>query len=48
MPLLRHAGHEPHCLHITKSGYPGHPLYLASAKRLRPYDSAAIDAAMTA
>lgn len=45
MPLLRSAGHEPACLHITRSGYPGHPLYLAGAKRLLPYDSAAIDAA---
>jgi hypothetical protein len=48
MPLLRAAGHEPLCLHITRSGYPGHPLYLASATRLRPYDCAAIEAAMTA
>lgn len=46
MPLLRRAGREPECLHITRSGYPGHPLYLASAKRLLPYDFAAIDAAM--
>lgn len=46
LPLLRQAGHDTYCLHITKSGYPGHPLYLASAKRLRPYDSLAIQMAM--
>jgi hypothetical protein len=46
LPILRRAGREPQCLHITKSGYPGHPLYLASAKRLRPYDPAAINSAM--
>lgn len=45
LPILRAAGHEPQCLHITRSGYPGHPLYLAKKKRLRPYDAAAIEAA---
>jgi hypothetical protein len=45
MPIIRGAGHAPQCLHVTRSGYPGHPLYLASAKRLTPLD-AAIEAAM--
>lgn len=45
-PLLRRAGHELLCLHITRSGYPGHPLYLASSKRLQPYSLAAIEHAM--
>lgn len=46
MPILRRAGRLPHCLHVTRSGYPGHPLYLASLKRLHEYDEAAIYAAM--
>ena len=47
MPLLRRAGHEPQCLHITKSGYPGHPLYLASRLKLRPYNLAAVSDAIS-
>lgn len=46
MPLLRAAGHEPLCLHITRSGYPGHPLYLPAASRLRPFTLEAIEDAM--
>jgi hypothetical protein len=46
MPILRRAGHEPHCLSVTRSGHPGHPLYLDGACKLKPFDYAAIQAAM--
>jgi hypothetical protein len=32
--------------HVTRTGYPGHPLYLAREKRLRPFDPAGIEDAM--
>lgn len=44
MPRLRRAGHEPQCLHITRGGYPGHPLYLPSTCRLMPYSLESIEA----
>jgi hypothetical protein len=47
MPNIRAAGHAPQCLHVTRSGFPGHPLYLASSKRLQPFD-AAVEAALEA
>jgi hypothetical protein len=47
MPMLRGIkGRDPDCLHITRTGYPGHPLYLAREKRLRPFDPAGIEDAM--
>lgn len=46
MPLLRQAkGRVPDCLHVTRGGFPAHPLYLAKTKRLQPFD-AAVEAAM--
>lgn len=48
MPILARRGIEPQCLHITRSGYPGHPLYLARTKRLQPFAPATIEAAMSA
>jgi hypothetical protein len=47
LPLLRQTlGRDPDCLHVTRTGYPGHPLYLPKASRLRPFDMAAVEAAM--
>lgn len=46
MPILRAAGHEPLCLHITRSCYPGHPLYLPATSQLRPFTLQAVDDAM--
>ena len=46
-PLLRAAGHELQCLRITRTGYPGHPLYLPRTSRLQRYDLPEIDEAMS-
>lgn len=46
LPLLRATGKPIQCLRITRSGYPQHPLMLASSCRLMPFDSAAIQSAM--
>lgn len=37
LPLL----HDPHCLHQTRAGRPGHPLYLPSTAMPVPYAKAA-------
>lgn len=44
--ILRDLGIQPQCLHITRSGYPGHPLMLPNTARLAPFDLNAIDEAM--
>lgn len=47
LPMLRkHAANALQCLRITRSGYPQHPLMLASACVLQPFTADAIDAAM--
>lgn len=46
LPLLRGAGKPIHCLRITRSGHPQHPLMLASTCRLQPFTIDAIHAAM--
>lgn len=46
LTLLRGIGVAPYCLRITRSGYPQHPLMLASACRLMPFTIKAIDDAM--
>lgn len=48
MPLLRRAGREPHCLAITKTGHPSHPLMLRSDCQLHAYSLGAIQEAMRA
>lgn len=48
LPLLRAAGKPLQCLRITRSGYPQHPLMLASGCRLLPFDLDAIQEAMAA
>lgn len=40
LQLIEAAGHVPMCLHITKDGHPGHPLYLRSTLRPVPLDKA--------
>lgn len=45
LPLIRRTtGRQIHCLNITRSGYPQHPLMLASSYRLRPFTLDAIEA----
>lgn len=46
LPLLRTAGKPLQCLRITRSGYPQHPLMLASSCRLTAFDVEAIQTAM--
>lgn len=47
LPALRKLGVEIQCLNITRSGYPSHPLMLASTCRLMPFNMQGIQAAMT-
>jgi hypothetical protein len=35
---LRDAGHSLCCLHLTKGGMPGHPLYLPNNSKLIPFE----------
>ncbi|WP_410175930.1 hypothetical protein [Pseudanabaena galeata] len=35
LELLSKHNIQPHCLRITKSGYPSHPLYVMFSKKLR-------------
>jgi hypothetical protein len=35
--VIRDAGRTPHALAVTKSGAPGHPLYLPASRRPEPY-----------
>lgn len=46
MPMLFRQHLQLQCLHITRSGHPGHPLMLRNDCRLRPFSLAAIEAAM--
>lgn len=46
LPMLRRIGVPVICLKVTRSGYPQHPLMLASACRLQPFTAQAIDDAM--
>lgn len=46
LPMLYALGVEPQCLRITRSGYPQHPLMLASSARLQPFTIEAIQEAM--
>lgn len=45
--LLRTAGVEPKCLHITSKGHPGHPLYLPASAQPIPYQPAPADMVAT-
>lgn len=45
MPTLRR-DHTPMCLRITRSGWPGHPLYLPASCTLQPFTAEAVDRAM--
>ena len=45
LPMLRQHM-QLQCLHITRSGHPGHPLMLRNDCRLQPFSLDAIDAAM--
>ena len=44
--LLRRLKIQPHCLRITRSGYPQHPLMLPTSCRMMPFTPDAIDLAM--
>ena len=46
LPMIRAQGIDPQCLRITRSGYPQHPLMLASSTRLMPFTADAIQEAM--
>lgn len=46
MPTLRWRDRVPKCLRITRSGWPGHPLYLPASCKLQPFTAEAIEAAM--
>lgn len=46
MPILWRQHVQPQCLHITASGFPGHPLMLRSSCTLRPFTLVAIERAM--
>lgn len=46
MPVLRWRDRTPQCLRITRSGWPGHPLYLPASCRLHNFTPQAIDHAM--
>lgn len=48
LPLLRREGPEVlHCLRITRSGYPQHPLYLPASCRLMQFNETTVQEAMT-
>lgn len=46
MPMVWSSGMAPYCMTITRSGFPGHPVRLAKATRMRPFTLEAIAAAM--
>lgn len=46
LPMLRKLGAHLHCLRITRSGYPQHPLMLPSSCRLIPFNEEAVEEAM--
>lgn len=48
LSMLRGLGVKLQCLHITRSGYPGHPLMLPKTCRLMPFTNEAVQAAMRA
>lgn len=47
LPLLRRVGMPITCLSITRSGYPGHPLFLPSSCTLHDFSIDAIQEAMS-
>jgi hypothetical protein len=47
LPILRKVGTPIMCLHITRSGYPSHPLMLPASCRMHSFNSEAILLAMT-
>ncbi len=46
MPVLRWRDRTPKCLRITRSGWPGHPLYLPASCKLHDFTPEAIDRAI--
>jgi hypothetical protein len=46
IPVLRWRDRTPKCLRITRSGWPGHPLYLPASCKLHDFTPEAIDRAM--
>lgn len=47
LAALRKVRREIYCLHITRSGYPQHPLMLPASRRLTPFTTQAVREAMT-